>query len=585
MHPRTSLREEALARQQASAHRQPIPITQAQAPIPIQPQTSQYQYEYRQHSSQYHLLPQQQQQQIIMNQNHQSSQSHPFTSSSSSSNPASADEARKQWRQHGEGLSQSLENRRTQLTMAARGSNKDAYHNTSGVNNMMSSSLAYSVRVIGANDRMDPGGSVFTVYMVEVEAVGQPRTTIEHRYSEFSKLNKDLETNGVELRSSFPRKLSFAGRIGKWTPSLHLDKDKRHELVTYRKIKLDIWLVELAEKLVRDEIGNAAIKNRVVEFFQKSDAFVPPCDRMNNVEWSSLQSNRQNVTGDEAKMKHSAGIERHVGNPVCNTMGGEIRKAVYTVLNMCGKGVLSSDRSIPLDLLHQARGLCFLTVAKGGLIFSGKVGTGLVIARSPDGGWSAPSAVGTVGIGWGAQIGADLTSYLIILNNDDAVKAFSSKGSINIGAELVVAVGLFGRGATGNVNAGDGGIAPAYAYAHSKGFFAGISLEGSILTCRNDVNSNFYGRPTLPNELLFGDVVPRPRAAQPLYDALNEALDVPIIGFRPSELRKKGTGYYQAIPNESQPQPSPTLYDQFSIPPAAGQLIDGVPSASGFGMG
>ena len=540
---RVSLRDEALARQ--AAHRQ-----QQQ---PQQQPQQQYQYEYRQHLPQY-----QPQNQITVN----------------NAYPASADEARKQWRQHGEGLSQSLEDRRTQLTMAARGSNKDAYH--SSTNNMMSSSLAYSVRVVGSSDRIDPGGSIFTVYMMEVEAVGQPRTTIEHRYSEFAKLNKDLETNRVQLRSSFPGKLSLAGRIGKWTPSLHLDKDKRHELVTYRKIKLDIWLVELAEKLVRGEIENAAVRNRVVEFFQKSDAFVPPCDRSNNVEWSPLQSNNQTEVNDEAKMKHSAGLERHVGNPVCNTMGGEIRKAAYTVLNMCGKGVLSSDRSIPLDLLHQARGLCFLTVAKGGLIFSGKVGTGLVISRSPDGGWSAPSAVGTVGIGWGAQIGADLTSYLIILNNDDAVKAFSSRGSINIGAELVVAVGPFGRGATGNVNAGDGGIAPAYAYAHSKGFFAGISLEGSILTCRNDVNSNFYGRPIQPTELLFAESVPRPRAAEPLYDALNEALNVPIVGFRPSELGKKGTGYYQAVPDNFS-QSGPTQYDQFSVPPAAGQLINGIP--------
>jgi len=252
---------------------------------------------------------------------------------------------------------------------------------------------------------------------------------------------------------------------------------------------------------------------------------------------------------------------------------------------MCGKGPLAKDRSIPLDLLHQARGLCFLTVAKAGLIVTGRVGTGLIVARQADGGWSPPSAMGTVGLGWGAQIGADITSYLIVLTTDEAVKAFAGKGSINLGAELDVAVGPFGRSAKGNVNAGDGGFAPAYSYAHSKGFFAGISLEGSILACRSDINAKFYGRPVEPMELLHGTTQPRPRAAQPLYDALNEALGVPIVGFRPSELGKKqGNGYYQNAPVAAAGSSSAYVTMQqaaavsAAIPPNTGAVIvDGVP--------
>lgn len=65
-----------------------------------------------------------------------------------------------------------------------------------------------------------------------------------------------------------------------------------------------------------------------------------------------------------------------------------------------------------------------------------------------------------------------------------AVKIFAQNQSVNLGAELGVAVGPLGRAATGNLNAGPGGMpAPAYAYAHSKGLFAGISVEGSIGKC------------------------------------------------------------------------------------------------------
>lgn len=34
--------------------------------------------------------------------------------------------------------------------------------------------------------------------------------------------------------------------------------------------------------------------------------------------------------------------------------------------------------------------------------------TGIVIARLPDGSWSAPSAIGTAGAGFGFQVGAEM---------------------------------------------------------------------------------------------------------------------------------------------------------------------------------
>lgn len=39
-------------------------------------------------------------------------------------------------------------------------------------------------------------------------------------------------------------------------------------------------------------------------------------------------------------------------------------------------------------------------------MWSGRMGSGIVIARLPDGSWSAPSCIGTGGVGFGLQIGA-----------------------------------------------------------------------------------------------------------------------------------------------------------------------------------
>jgi hypothetical protein len=62
-----------------------------------------------------------------------------------------------------------------------------------------------------------------------------------------------------------------------------------------------------------------------------------------------------------------------------------------------------------------------MTVIKAGFLVTAKVGTGLVLARLPDGSWSAPSAIGTLGASFGAQIGGELTDYFILLNTPGTV--------------------------------------------------------------------------------------------------------------------------------------------------------------------
>lgn len=104
-------------------------------------------------------------------------------------------------------------------------------------------------------------------------------------------------------------------------------------------------------------------------------------------------------------MKHYC-ISLFPPSSVC--VGSELRKAAYTTHNLFTLQYVR-DKSIPLSLLRSARGLAFLTVAKGGLVFGGRFGTGLVIAKLPSGKWSAPCAIGTLGVSWGALAGAELT--------------------------------------------------------------------------------------------------------------------------------------------------------------------------------
>lgn len=174
--------------------------------------------------------------------------------------------------------------------------------------------------------------------------------------------------------------------------------------------------------------------------------------------------------------------------------------------------------------------------SKQGLFFSGKAGSGIVIARLPDGSWSAPSCIATGGLGWGLQIGADITDFVIVLNSEDAVRAFSIGGNVTIGGNVSAAAGPIGTG--GSVQATLAHPAPMFSYSKSKGLFAGISLEGTALIERKDANRDFYGSPVPARDILSGRVPP-PEVASRLYEIIEaaEGIDesgVPETAFVPT---------------------------------------------------
>jgi SH3 domain-containing YSC84-like protein 1 len=172
------------------------------------------------------------------------------------------------------------------------------------------------------------------------------------------------------------------------------------------------------------------------------------------------------------------------------------------------------ETTIPPKVFRDARGLAILTVTKAGFIVSGRGGSGVVVARTKDG-WSGPSAIGTGGAGFGFQAGAEVTEFVIVLNTDDAVRAFSRGGNVELGADLSVAVGPVGRTAEADVIPS----AAVYTYSKSQGLFAGVSLEGTVIVSRDGANTQYYGQSVTPGEILAGMVKP-PASAQPLERVL-----------------------------------------------------------------
>jgi lipid-binding SYLF domain-containing protein len=154
------------------------------------------------------------------------------------------------------------------------------------------------------------------------------------------------------------------------------------------------------------------------------------------------------------------------------------------------------------SMIQKAVGLAFVRASKVVMGVSVHGGSGIVIARLPDGTWSAPSAIGTWGLGLGLQFGLEVAEYIFILQTQEALQHFRKGDSYTVGGNLGMAIGAMGRAAygaaslegtcgadtTGAVQLDDEyndeerpaqgklAIAPIVAYAKSQGLYIGVSL-------------------------------------------------------------------------------------------------------------
>lgn len=204
------------------------------------------------------------------------------------------------------------------------------------------------------------------------------------------------------------------------------------------------------------------------------------------------------------------------------TMAGEITSAMESLQALVDpqKHWHSEESKIPMALLQNAHGLAFMTEIKAGFILSAKGGSGIVIARSDktESGWSGPMCFGHGGIAAGLMAGLSQTKTIIVLNTDRAVNVFKAKGQFKFGGDLEVAAGPAGRTAGGDIRySGGDGFAPCYSYSHSKGLYAGITIDGTVVMVRNEENARFYGKPVTPVDILNCQVQP-PDNCDQLHD-------------------------------------------------------------------
>ncbi|KAL7622329.1 hypothetical protein AAE478_007833 [Parahypoxylon ruwenzoriense] len=256
-----------------------------------------------------------------------------------------------------------------------------------------------------------------------------------------------------------------------------------------------------------------------------------------------------------------------INNPLPSSMASECKKCGKILTSFIDpRQAFGPEKIIPPSVLANAKGLAILTVIKAGFLGSARFGSGLVVARLPDGSWSAPSAIVTAGGGFGGQIGFELTDFVFILNDSHAVKTFSQQGSITLGGNVSIAAGPVGRNAEAAGAASLKSVAGIFSYSKTKGLFAGVSLEGSAIVERRDANEKLYGQRWTAQQLLTGAVRP-PHQAAPLMSVLNSRIfagtrqgtvddtmynDVPVYDDRHDDVvwnGQRGSAYGEVQPN------------------------------------
>ncbi|MBN1101940.1 MAG: lipid-binding SYLF domain-containing protein [Deltaproteobacteria bacterium] len=181
------------------------------------------------------------------------------------------------------------------------------------------------------------------------------------------------------------------------------------------------------------------------------------------------------------------------------TLGGFMRDKDYTWLH---------------DHIGKARAvLIYPQVLKAGFIIGGSGGTGvLVVKDAAKGEWSQPAFYTVGSATFGLQIGGEAAEIIVLCMTRKAVDALMTT-KVKFGGDTSIALGPVGAGAKANV------MADFISFAKSKGLYAGLNLEGSVVDVRDSLNRAYYGKDVSPIQ-----IVVEKKASNPGSSALREAL-------------------------------------------------------------
>jgi lipid-binding SYLF domain-containing protein len=174
------------------------------------------------------------------------------------------------------------------------------------------------------------------------------------------------------------------------------------------------------------------------------------------------------------------------------------------------------DKAIPDKVMSDAKCVAVIpSMVKVALVVGGSHGKGVATCRT-GGVWSAPAPITIAGGSWGLQLGGQAVDLVMIVTNDNGMQHLLSS-HFKLGADASAAAGPVGRDAAADTDLKM--RAEVLTYSRARGIFAGIDLNGSVVTQDKDETRILYGRFVPSSEILSGKVQPA-GASEPFLAAI-----------------------------------------------------------------
>jgi lipid-binding SYLF domain-containing protein len=142
---------------------------------------------------------------------------------------------------------------------------------------------------------------------------------------------------------------------------------------------------------------------------------------------------------------------------------------------------------------------------KGAFLVGGSGGSGVLLARdAKTGDWSYPGFYTLGAVSVGLQIGAEASEVILMVMTERGMEKMLTSNA-KLGADMTVAAGPVGGGATAKT-------ADILSYSRSKGAFAGLSVDGSVVKTRDARNEEYYGKAVSPTDIFIRRSVSNPQA-------------------------------------------------------------------------
>ena len=199
----------------------------------------------------------------------------------------------------------------------------------------------------------------------------------------------------------------------------------------------------------------------------------------------------------------------------------DLDNRIWESRHVMAEVMATPDQSIPEELLAKCKAIAiYPNVLKGGFIIGARFGKGVVLKKDEKTGKWGPVAFSTIGGGsWGLQIGGSATDLILVIMNERGMSGLLSN-NFTLGGDAAVAVGPVGRNSEAatdlTLRAG------IISYSRSRGLFAGIALDGAVMTQDNDSNSTYYGKYVTSRDILLNNAVQIQPSSKELVQSLEE---------------------------------------------------------------